>query len=314
MSYSTNSTQFGSLAWYYDYGNGTILYFNGSYPMNFVCNATIDADPDIAGPGVIVSFVATAWITAFVAAVPAFYELLDWLSKIKARLRSSASAVNKRAKATPFLAETANRLLESLCDLQVITGTAIVVAGLSQFPAISFYHENLAIEYWWLTLNSFWAARMKYMQVDPKEDSQEILGHVIMRKVGILISVVLGLVFQSIINIRESRDRNFLGPGACFLAHDNSSTWPWVVGTAVYAVSLLFTIIPATRNKYSGLLDRGLATLIQWQRKSFDKLRTGFSHPSTLHNKAFCLAILVISSSSVIFCWLFIQFLSIWSY
>ena len=317
MSYSTDPRQFGDDAWYYNYGNGTIIYFNGSYSMNFVCNATTDSDPDIAGPGVIVAFIATAWITLFVASVPAFYQLLDWLNEMRAKLRPSVSTITKRPTETPYFAEMADRLLGSLCDLQVITGTAIVVAGLAQLPTISFYHQNLAINYWWLTLNSFWAARIEYMRVD----FQYISGRVIMRRTGILISVILGLAFQSIINIRESRDWNFLGKGSCFLEHHDSSSWPWVVGTAVYAVSPLFTIIPFSRiwvSNYHVILDRGQAALVKWQRKNLDTLRSALLHPASGHhslkNKVFCLLALITSSLSVTFYWLLRQFLAVWSY
>ena len=318
MSYGTNSTLFGKDYWWYKYKNGTVIYFNGSSSINFACNATTKADPDIAGPGVIASFLATASITVLVAVVPAFYELLDWLSMIKAKLWLSSPPISTRSAMPSFLAEAATRLLGFLCDLQIITAFAIVVAGLAQYPNISFYHENIAVNYWWLCINSFLAARTEYMTAN----LEIISARVTIRRAGVLVSVVLGLVFQCIINIRESRHWNFLGEGACFLRHDRSTTWPWVAGAAVYAVFLLLIIIPTTRpwmKCYSALFDRGQGALIEWQKKSFHALHIRLSHPasqrnnllsSALHTKAVYLVLVLISSSSVILLWLLRQFLN----
>ena len=322
MSHGTNYTLFGEDYRWYRYKNGTVIYFNGSYSINFDCNATTKADPDIAGPGVIASFLATASITVLVAMVPAFYELLDWLSMIKGKLWPSSPAISNRSAMTSLLAEAATRLLGFLSDLQIITAFAIVVAGLFQYPKISFYHENIAVNYWWLSVNSFLAARIEYMTAD----LEVIPARITIRRAGVLVSVVLGLVFQCIINIRESRDWNFLGEGACFLHHDRSTTWPWVAGAAVYAVFLLLIIIPTTRSWikcYSALFDRGQGALIEWQKKSFHALHTRLSRPaskcnnllsSALPSKAVYLVLVLITSSSVILLWLLRQFLNIWSF
>ena len=287
------------------------------------CNATTDADPDIAGPGVIISFIVTAWITLLVAAVPAFYQLLEWLHQMKAQLRQHSVIITpKTSTPTPFLKEMANNLLGPLCDLQVITGIAIVVAGLTQFPNISFYHEKLAINYWWSTLNSFWAARVEYIE----EDFENIPGRVTMRRTAILISVILGLVFQCLITVREERDWNFLGHGACYLLHDNTSSWPWIVGAILYAISLIFIIVPTTRvwmSGYSILLDRGQAALLEWQRKSILALCIEFRHLASgqhknplrgLYDETICVLILIASTLSVVSYWLLGQTLAIWSY
>jgi hypothetical protein len=63
------------------------------------------------------------------------------------------------AENTKTALETSKILLNSLCDLQVLTGTAIVISAAAQLPEISFYHERVAMYLWGLTLNSFWAAR-----------------------------------------------------------------------------------------------------------------------------------------------------------
>ena len=55
------------------------------------------------------------------------------------------------------------QLLGHICDIQVVTGLAIMVAGLAQWNRISYYHEQLVTLYFQLTLDSFWAARINYM-------------------------------------------------------------------------------------------------------------------------------------------------------
>lgn len=47
-------------------------------------------------------------------------------------------------------------LLGPLCDLQAITGAAIVIAGFRQWQTITYYHRELVGSYWCLTSNLFW--------------------------------------------------------------------------------------------------------------------------------------------------------------
>lgn len=312
MSYGANSTLLGENHWLYRYENGTIIYFSGSHSMNFACNATTKADPDIAGPGVIASVFATASITVLVAMVPAFYELLDWLSMIKGKLGLSSPTISTKSAVSPILVGAANRFLGFLCDLQIITAFAIVISCLAQYPEISFYHETIAINYGWLCANSIWAARIGYITADYKI----IPARVRIRRAGVLVSVFLGLVFQCIIKYRESRYWNFLGEGACFLYHDRSSTWPWGIGTAVYAVCLMLLIIPTTRSwmkHYSALFDSGQEALIEWQKRSLQALRNNLLS-SALPSKTVSLILVLVSSSSVILFWLLRQFLDMWTF
>jgi len=58
LNYSYNSSTFIDPYWH-KFRNGTYIYFNSTYEMNFYCNASWNADPDIAGPGVSVSQAST---------------------------------------------------------------------------------------------------------------------------------------------------------------------------------------------------------------------------------------------------------------
>jgi hypothetical protein len=40
--------------------------------------------------------------------------------------------------------------------LQLAIGTAILVAALPQLKAMTFYHQQIIMDYWFLNLNSCW--------------------------------------------------------------------------------------------------------------------------------------------------------------
>jgi hypothetical protein len=62
----------------------------------------------------------------------------------------------------PIYIVFARRILFQLCDIQIITGIAMLVAALAQHSDLTFYHAQLAQQYWWITLNSFWISRIDY--------------------------------------------------------------------------------------------------------------------------------------------------------
>jgi hypothetical protein len=58
-------------------------------------------------------------------------------------------------KAMPTIRRAAKSALDNLCDIQVVTGTAIVIAGIVQKTSATFYHQQFVMNYWFLTLISF---------------------------------------------------------------------------------------------------------------------------------------------------------------
>lgn len=343
MDCSTNKSVFGNdfdRPWFLNLENGTNLYCNGSYPMNWVCNSTTKADADIAGPGVMTSFILVAWITVFVAIILAYYDLLEFLIRAQEWDWNPLLTIHKerrstirlfmttrlhrtlKSRRTVLLRNTASGMLGYLCDLQIVTGLAIVIAGLAQMSTITFYHESLAIQYWWLTLNSFWAAQIEYMD----EDSEKYTGRATIRRVGVLVSVVLAMVFQGIITIREDQEWDFLRPGYCYLYHDHTSTWPWLVSTCIYAVCLALTIFPATRpwikNYHSGMQCILNWLIGNWKKSVFafqnSHLRSfnGFdlAFMRALLYMTFRITLCGISSLCLALFWILLQFLAVWSY
>ena len=274
MDCSTHFSTYTDPSWC-DLPNGLTLYCNPLYPLNCICNATTEADADIAGPGVISSFIIVAWVTLLVAMVPAFFtflEFLEWAHQqrwpgevsldhdksepIRETRRSVWIHAVLNLDKVAILRKVASRLLGSLCDLQVITGLGIVLAGLVQMPGISFYHESVVGSAWWLTLNSFFAARVDFM-----EDNAAKYGmRAIIRRSSVLISVILGTVFQCLTTSREQNDWDPFMSKRCYLFHDESWVWPWagwfwVAGLALFGFCLLLSIIPWTRATIDGFIE-----------------------------------------------------------
>lgn len=332
-----------------DLGNGTTLYCNPSYSLNCLCNATTDADPDIGGPGVISSFIIVAWITILVATIPAFFELLNFLEwaheqqwpwksmssmdrdqsrslgdlRRYGRVRSRALQLDGLA----ILRKAASRLLGSLCDLQIVTGLGIVIAGFAQMPGIAFYHESIVTSAWWLTVNSFFIARIIYEEENAvKYDTRALI-----RQSGVFTSVILGTIFQCFVTLRENDEWNITIPGRCYIYHDRTwvwfwQGWFWAGGTAFYGVCILLTIIPWTRT----LVDKYILRLRHWQEicinlwsrraarlgklqlssiQGFHRFPIRTLPPVTMHIAIFIFATLLLSLY-----WLLLQFLAVFSY
>jgi hypothetical protein len=152
------------------------------------------------------------------------------------------------------------RVLDSLCDLQIITSTAIIIAGLSQYPDITFYHEQLVISYWSLTLNSFWAARAGDFSNDPDRG----IWYIRIRTAAIFCSVVLAVVYQSLAIRREQWPQTSqwdpFRSGFCFRTHDNSGTGQnlmWIIGLACYATYLAVFLLIARSGETSSVSQFG---------------------------------------------------------
>ncbi|CZR60225.1 uncharacterized protein PAC_10121 [Phialocephala subalpina] len=168
------------------------MLYPAFFPLDYSCTANITANADMGGHGVMAAFLATAWFTIIVAAVPAFFDFYQRTREPFGNSTRSAGITTSPAllvETTNVHPTTANgeplrpdespdtiqrpeiinkfeRLLGPLCDLQAITGLSIVIAGFVTHDTISFYHEQLVVGYWNITLNSFWASRAEFMDLD----------------------------------------------------------------------------------------------------------------------------------------------------
>lgn len=273
------------------------------------------------------AFIFTAWFTVLVAAVNAFhptlvswYKFLNWYErKYKGKEGSASPAPSKWNRAS-------QTLLDSLCDLQVITGTAILVAGLAQIRSITFYHEQFVSSYWWLTLNSFWAARGGSNQPEGKKWE---LRRLLLRTLAILFSVILSLVFQGLITLREHYEWNILRSGYCYLSHDHSAygqSWLWEAGLVLYALGLCLALPRSIRDWLDfgpslggALSELALKCVGRWQdfcatRFSASGVWSYLGTISAIINLMIKLTVSLLYTTGLLIFWCFIQFLAVWSY
>lgn len=212
-----------------------------------------------------VSFLAISWVTILFACRIAWHDLTewwkskpwyvwDWLDDYLARAAPvRAGGVSLRQVASgagvdrrPEGVRRVKKLLEPLCDLQLITGVGILVAGFSQISTISFYHEQQVMNYWYLTLNSFWAARIDYLHAG------EIDLRTWVHRFAVVLSSVLGVSFQVFVNLRETLDTWDSVVGPCYRWADGTSSWPWVAGGTIYSIALALLLAPRTATLLDG--------------------------------------------------------------
>ncbi|KAK8131825.1 hypothetical protein PG984_008263 [Apiospora sp. TS-2023a] len=262
-------------------------YLSVSDEFGYFCNGTWEGDNDIAGIGVLFGFIIFAYITLLVSIFAAGFETVEWWkdSNNEGRWRSLAGISTHTARpieSTHKLHLICLHLQGRLCDVQIVTGAGIVVAALAQWETITFYHEQIAINCWWLTVNSLFAARgaspvatqdearcqngtnghqprrsgsqlqRSYMMIQEEEQhmARWEFRQDWIRNIGIFASLTLSATLQAMILVKEYRywDENIYGneelSGRCYLTHArDASDWLWCVGTALFAIAMLLEIV-----------------------------------------------------------------------
>jgi hypothetical protein len=169
------------------------------------------------------------------------------------------------------------KLLGNLCDLQLLTGTAIIIAAHVQGDALSFYHQAIILNYWWLALNSFWAARQcegedtnsshcrdtrqrhrssdypptplaaGAIQLDAfLRGSERFRSY--LRRLLILICTTAFCILYGRASAAENSEWDSLVSGRCYISHDqDNSNWFWLTGLVFYALVLLLTLVNKTK-------------------------------------------------------------------
>jgi len=130
--------------------------------------------------------------------------------------------------------------LDALSDVQLVTSIAIIIAAIIQIDSMTFYHQQFVLSYWFLTLNSFWAARAGDFNQD---DEDESTWHYRTRTAAIFLTTVLSAYWQIIIIPRQHKYWDPAGPRHCFVSHDKSAyrqQFIWIAGLVTFAVYLLF--------------------------------------------------------------------------
>lgn len=218
------------------------------------------------------------------------------------------------------------RLLYPLCDIQIITGTAMVITGLATYSKITFYSEQFVVNYWWLTLNSLWVSRVDYTT-----SNQAYAGlRYDLRRLAILASVLMSTIFQGLVAVRESRDWDPTVRGHCYVStglggNDYGQNLFWLTGTALYGLILLVTLTTGCRNwldaRVMSRLEPSLVTMSGWVVDSYANIYAYVASQDRLHHsrarRVVTVTVMAMKTGSYALAWLtwwfLVQFLSIWS-
>jgi hypothetical protein len=169
------------------------------------------------------------------------------------------------------------RLVLQLCDLQIITGIAILVSALAQIRTLTFYHAQFATQFWWMTLNSFWVSRIDYTRDTPEMRTWRAG----VRRLAIWVSVLLSCVMQSIVAYREYKKWDPLIAGRCYQANGAGTGFGqnvfWLAGSGLYLIVMTFGLFQTSRrwfdNQVNKKLEPSLQTMQIWMQESWRDAR-----------------------------------------
>ncbi|MCJ1334843.1 hypothetical protein MMC09_000108 [Bachmanniomyces sp. S44760] len=118
--------------------------------------ANIEADPDVAGVGIVTAFLATSILAVIIAYGSLLFTIIPglddnpidaWVMKILRKVSFLNTSDGKREFWTPVV----ERVLLNLSDQQVVTGLAMLIAGYMKHCSINFYHFEVIFYLAWLS-------------------------------------------------------------------------------------------------------------------------------------------------------------------
>jgi hypothetical protein len=227
------------------------------------------------------------------------------------------SAVNP----DPLICIFARQFLEPLCDLQIVTGIAMLIAALAQLPKITFYHEQFAVQYWWITLNSFWVSRIDYSLNTPEMRSWR--AHA--RRIAIWLSVTLSVATQAIVALREHTDWDSTINGKCYFGTSTGNSFGqnifWLAGTCIYAAVLTISLLQWSRvwfdERINSQREPSIRAMRRWVQNSHSATLQ-YKQNNTQSGVQRKLRILIMNGRTFSYTlawltwWVTVQFLSIW--
>jgi hypothetical protein len=263
--------------------NGSSVYIDMRFPLNEWCNATISADSDIAGPGTLLAFVIPALITITAAIVrAACFGTLDYYQR-KSNPTVNASTLGRWRLTTRRclnLIAIIDTLLISLSDVQVFTGSAIIIAAFLQGPELSFYHEEIIVRYWYLIMNSLWATERRAATAAGSVGGDDAVMDTI-RKCLTLLALVPFLAFDARELVRQSRDWDFLDGRRCYRYPEgygfddsgrNIEEWVTMAGISFYAILLSLSIFKTQRKSLDSMSEKVQKRILELGDKAAEDL------------------------------------------
>lgn len=235
---------------------------------------------------VLISYIVIAGVTTIAATVSIYtkYSLrgsfTSWISaeqrkqaKLQVDLRDITEFPHWRRRAQLY--EFSTCALRPLRDLQLFSGSCIIIAGLVQLDTISLYHLDLVCNYWLLTFNSLWAAQtLSPERQTPRSRIREWIydrGNLI--RSFTLVAVAIAIYVQSVYIMRLRDQWDPLAAGRCFRYADNSawwSLWLWIAGLCCYEVAVMLSFTSVTE----GWVDKISSNLSKGERRSISTCRT----------------------------------------
>lgn len=305
-----------------------------------------------------ISFLIISWFTVLVAVIPAGYEGIEawrnrngsstspdvvdartsrsniWRTQIRphpSNRSSPGSALQVQEAKQPRLVSQFTKMLEPLCDLQAVTGLAIMVGGFAKWHVITYYHEELVYSYWELTLNSFWVARIQWMDHDASKGDPPV--RLLLRRATILASCLLSVVWQLRILRREDPEYggswdDYPGPGddaradwLCYRYRDGTALLPWTVGEVLFSIALSFSLFDRTwkiNEKYVQVTEGIQKKLITWLRKYVARLTGSLDDftltPTRVAVTIFHILLVALLGFFIALYWISSQWVAVWSY
>jgi hypothetical protein len=224
----------------------------------------------------------------------------------------------------PPYCKWARRIVLQLCDIQIIAGIAVLVSALAQYERLTFYHAQFVVQFWWLTLNSFWISRIDYSRNTPEMGTWRANA----RRTALWISVALSIIMQSIVAYREFKEWDITIPGHCYVASGTGTGFGqnvfWLAGTGLYFLVTSIALFPSTRKWFDENINEKIVPSLNLMTQRVKDYRTTThkfttSESSTAASRLrYYLSLMnhllrtVILFVALVFWWVLILFLTVW--
>jgi hypothetical protein len=222
----------------------------------------------------------------------------------------------------PAYCKWCRRIVLQLCDIQIITGIAILISALAQYQKLTFYHAQLATQFWWVTLNSFWVSRIDYSRDTPEMRTWRAA----VRRIALWTSVALSIVMQSIVAYREYREWDITVSGHCYVSSGTGTGFGqnvfWLAGTGIYFIVLTIALFSFSRKWFDENVNTKLVPSIHamqsWVTESREKTHKYIAVSSTISRPRYFIGLLVhqLRTACLVIAWitwwLIVLFLTVW--